>query len=91
MIEHLLKGFRFEKDHSSYFFVYDLYTAVSTGNPKFHVGANVENFHGKNGCIMLKTSTRQLWRGQICLLHRAQASPRWEHTPCAKDFLCTKN
>ncbi|GMT38668.1 hypothetical protein NHP20013_07500 [Helicobacter bizzozeronii] len=91
MIEHLLKGFRFEKDHSSYFFVYDLYTAISTGNPKFHVGANMENFHDKNGCIMLKTSTRQLWRGQIYLLHRAQASPRWEHPPCAKDFLCTKN
>ncbi|CRF49020.1 hypothetical protein [Helicobacter heilmannii] len=49
MIDRLLKGFRFEKDHSSYFFVYDLYTTVSTGNPKFHVGANMEIFHNKNG------------------------------------------
>ncbi|GMB92621.1 hypothetical protein NHP200010_03320 [Helicobacter bizzozeronii] len=50
----MLKGFRFERDHSSYFFVYDLYTAISTGNPKFHVGANMENFHDKNGVYYVK-------------------------------------
>ncbi len=63
MIEHLLKGFRFEEDHSSYFFVYDLYTAISTGNPKFHVGTNMENFHDKNGVYYVKELYRVAMAG----------------------------
>ncbi|WP_233705138.1 cache domain-containing protein [Helicobacter bizzozeronii] len=86
----MLKGFRFERDHSSYFFVYDLYTAISTGNPKFHVGANMENFHDKNGVYYVKELYKAAMAGGR-FVYYIVVPPRWEHPPHAKDFLCAKN
>ncbi|WP_324728330.1 cache domain-containing protein [Helicobacter cynogastricus] len=54
IVDNLLKGFRFENDRSSYFFAYETYTTISTGNPKFHVGTSMENFQDKNGVYYIK-------------------------------------
>ncbi|WP_121021186.1 methyl-accepting chemotaxis protein [Helicobacter vulpis] len=57
----MLKGFRFEKDRSGYFFAYDKYSPIYTANPKYRAGVSAENVKDKNGVFY----TRKLYEAAM--------------------------
>ncbi|WP_120946003.1 MULTISPECIES: methyl-accepting chemotaxis protein [Helicobacter] len=54
IITAMFKAFRFAKDRSGYFFVYEKYTPIYTANPKYPVGVSAENTKDKNGVFYIK-------------------------------------
>ncbi|MFC3847629.1 methyl-accepting chemotaxis protein [Helicobacter baculiformis] len=49
LIADMIRRFRFEKDNSGYFFLYEKYTPLYTANPAYIQGVDMENAKDKDG------------------------------------------
>ncbi|WP_353622237.1 cache domain-containing protein [Helicobacter felistomachi] len=80
IVAHMLGNFRYEQDHSGYFFVYQKYTPFYSPNNKGGSGDSDEYLKDKNGVYYMQELYKVLdERWGFCELHLSKALARWRH------------